>query len=197
MPDCNADLHADEILGAVRAACCLGQPACFPKVCSQTKHSSGHLDMAAPAAVLELACTQPCRGSTCSPLLGVICCWLALACSFQVRFCLVLGCSQQGKDETPNWRPRKQKAQGLVTVDIYSPNLHPAWHGHTNQKPPDPVRSRKLTWFGQDQYYVEESHGNPLYCAFAPPASVSILCRAFWLLGQAVPCCCPCATEES
>ena len=25
-----------------------------------------------------------------------------------------------------------------------------SWHGHTNQKAPDPVRSRKLTWFGRD-----------------------------------------------
>ena len=29
-------------------------------------------------------------------------------------------------------------------------NVALSWHGHTNQKAPDPVRSRKLTWFGRD-----------------------------------------------
>ena len=35
------------------------------------------------------------------------------------------------------------------------------WNVHTTQNTPVLVRSPKISWVGPDQYYVEESRGNP------------------------------------
>ena len=61
------------------------------------------------------------------------------------------------------WLGRRMNAPPLPNTTSLYPTaiLCISWNVHTTQNTPVLVRSPKISWVGPDQYYVEESRGNP------------------------------------
>lgn len=66
----------------------------------------------------------------------------------------------------------------LLTLFIFLINSPSSWFVQTIQNTPDPVRSRKLSWIGPDQYCGQRWHGKPRWRIFCWADKIlNILCH--------------------